>query len=80
MGDATFQVALVTDGAASYAIVQYRVGHMTWRYPGRWYTIEMGVAKGSVTSFQPNVYSGTEYAYDIDKYFGNTGMILLGFF
>ncbi|XP_025078701.1 mucin-like protein [Pomacea canaliculata] len=73
MGDVTFQVALVTDWSLSYALVQYRVGHMTWRYPGRWYSVEMGVAKGSLTTFRPNVYSRTEYAYEIDKHFGNTG-------
>lgn len=73
MGDATFQVALVTDWFNSYALLQYRVGHMNWRYPGRWYTIEMGVAKGFMTTFQPNVYSGTELAYVIDNYYGNTG-------
>ncbi|PVD36008.1 hypothetical protein C0Q70_02978 [Pomacea canaliculata] len=33
MGDSTFQVALVTDGAASYAIVQYRLGNKgSWIY------------------------------------------------
>ncbi|PVD36016.1 hypothetical protein C0Q70_02986 [Pomacea canaliculata] len=73
MGDATFQVALVTDWFNSYALLQYRVGHMNWRYPGRWYTIEMGVAKGFMTTFRPNVYSGTELAYVIDNYYGNTG-------
>ncbi|XP_025078211.1 mucin-like protein isoform X1 [Pomacea canaliculata] len=73
MGDATFQVALVTDWSESYALVQYRVGHMTWRYPGRWYSIQMGVAKGEITTFQPNVYSGTELAYEIDSFYGNSG-------
>ncbi|XP_025078060.1 uncharacterized protein LOC112554482 isoform X2 [Pomacea canaliculata] len=73
MGDATFQVALVSDSSESYALVQYRVGHMTWRYPGRWYSIQMGVAKGSLTTYRPNVYSGTELAYEMDTHFGNTG-------
>ncbi|KAK7476342.1 hypothetical protein BaRGS_00032401 [Batillaria attramentaria] len=41
-GEATFQLALITDGVTSYALVYYLTGAMTWTYRGHWSYVIMG--------------------------------------
>ena len=74
-GEATFQLALISDRLTSYALVYYASGAMTWTYRGRWSYVIMGVSDGSVDNYQPNVYTKTETAYRIDTVPGNTGKV-----
>ena len=74
-GEATFQLALVSDGLTSYALVYYASGAMTWTYRGRWSYVIMGVSDGNVDNYQRNLYTKTETAYRIDTVPGNTGKI-----
>ena len=74
-GEATFQLALISDRLTSYALVYYASGAMTWTYRGRWSYVTMGVSDGSVDNYQPNVYTKTETAYRIDTVPGNTGKV-----
>lgn len=72
-GEATFQLALISDGVTSYALVYYKVGAMTWTYRGRWSYVIMGVSDGSRDNYQRNLYTKTKRAYMIDSVSGNTG-------
>ena len=72
-GEATFQLALISDGLTSYALVYYTFGEMNWTYRGRWSYVIMGVSDGTVDNYQRNLYTKTERAYRIDGVSGNTG-------
>ena len=72
-GEATFQLALISDGLTSYALVYYAFGEMNWTYRGSWSYVIMGVSDGTVDNYQRNVYTKTERAYRIDGVSGNTG-------
>ena len=72
-GEATFQLALISDRLTSYALVYYASGAMTWTYRGHWSYVIMGVSDGSVDNYQRNMYTKTELAYKIDTVPGNTG-------
>ena len=74
-GEATFQLALISDGLTSYALVYYASGAMTWTYRGRWSYVIMGVSDGNVDNYQRNLYTKTETAYRIDTVPGNTGKV-----
>ena len=74
-GEATFQLALVSDGLTSYALVYYASRAMTWTYRGRWSYVIMGVSDGNVDNYQRNLYTKTETAYRIDTEPGNTGKV-----
>ena len=72
-GEATFQLALISDGLTSYALVYYAFGEMNWTYRGSWSYVIMGVSDGTVDNYQRNLYTKTERAYRIDGVSGNTG-------
>nr|KAG5691697.1 hypothetical protein BaRGS_029462 [Batillaria attramentaria] len=72
-GEATFQLALITDGVTSYALVYYLTGAMTWTYRGHWSYVIMGVSDGTGDNYQLSMYSKTSRAYVVDSFTGNTG-------
>ena len=72
-GEATFQLALISDGLTSYALVYYASDNMTWTYRGRWSYVIMGVSDGNADNYQQNMYTKTDLAYKIDTVPGNTG-------
>ena len=72
-GEVTFQLAIITDGMISYALILHRVGHMKWQAPPAWQKIAIGVSDGG-NKVQKPIYSGTLLAYSIDKQLGNTGL------
>ena len=76
-GNATFQLALISDGMTSYALVYYMVDAMRWTYRGRWSYVIIGISYGDGDSFQRNLYSRTETAYRLDSVSGNTGTVVL---
>ena len=71
--EATFQLALISDGLTSYALVYYVSGAMNWAYRGSWSYVIMGVSDGSVHNYQRNLYTKTRRAYCMDSVPGNTG-------
>ena len=71
-GEATFQLAIITDGVASYALILHHVGLMNWQETTNWQDITVGVSDGS-GHVQKSMYSGTTWAYKIDELIGNTG-------
>ncbi|KAK7476341.1 hypothetical protein BaRGS_00032400 [Batillaria attramentaria] len=72
-GEATFQLALISDGRLSYVLVYYLTHKMTWTYRGHWSYVIIGVSEGNAENYQLNMYSKTKNAYTIDQVFGNTG-------
>ena len=72
-GEATLQLALISDGLTSYALVYYAFGEMNWTYRGLWSYVIMGVSDGTVDNYQRNLYTKTKRAYRIDGVPGNTG-------
>ncbi|KAK7481053.1 hypothetical protein BaRGS_00027689, partial [Batillaria attramentaria] len=72
-GEATFQLALISDGLTSYVLVYYLTGAMEWEYRGRWSYVIMGHSDGRGDNYELNLYSKTRNAYDIDTITGNTG-------
>nr|KAG5691691.1 hypothetical protein BaRGS_029456 [Batillaria attramentaria] len=74
-GEATFQLALISNGQTSYVLVYYLTGSMTWEYRGHWYYVIIGASDGERENYQLNMYSKTRNAYKIDEVFGNTGPI-----
>ncbi|XP_070174715.1 scavenger receptor cysteine-rich domain-containing protein DMBT1-like [Littorina saxatilis] len=75
IGEATFQLALISDGEMTYALVYYKLGRMTWTYRGSWTYVIIGLSSGDRENYRLNLYTRTKRAYRIDAVPGNTGRL-----
>ncbi|KAK7092485.1 hypothetical protein V1264_008223 [Littorina saxatilis] len=74
-GEATFQLAIISDGETTYALVYYKLDGMTWTYRGSWTYVIIGLSSGYKENYRLNLYTRTKRAYRIDAVAGNTGRL-----
>ncbi|KAK7446068.1 hypothetical protein BaRGS_00040292, partial [Batillaria attramentaria] len=73
-GQATFQIAVISNPDTAYAVIYYQEDHMNWegRYKGD-IDIYVKTTFDSVTRSDRNPYSQTQESLTMDRFLGNTG-------